>query len=69
MEQGGVDQLINSLPNDLAEYVAEDNKRFRDERARWDLEQEEKKKQDALATAAKAQESQTDSNGECEVRY
>ncbi len=69
MEQGGVDQLINSLPNDLAEQVAEDNKRFRDERTKWDLEQEEKKKQEALAEAkAQAQkESQTDSNGECQV--
>ena len=32
MEHGEIESLINSLPNDLAEYVSKDNKLFLEER-------------------------------------
>lgn len=45
MEHGEIESLINSLPNDLAEYVSKDNKLFLEERRKWDEEQERKKQE------------------------
>ncbi len=70
MEQGAVDQLLSSLPNDLAEYVADDNSKFRDERNKWDADQEEKRKRESVQAATSTtgtQMKENDSNGECEV--
>ena len=41
--ESGADALINSLPNDLADFVLSDNKAFQDEKIKWNAEQEEKK--------------------------
>ena len=49
MDQGALESLVQTLPNDLAEYVSEDNRAFDAERIRWDVEQEEKKKQESMA--------------------
>lgn len=49
MEQSVLEALIQTLPNDLAEYVTQDNRAFEAERSKWDHDQEEKKKQEAVA--------------------
>ena len=48
MEQSAVEFLLQFLPNDLSDYVSEDNKAFEEERAKWDRDQEEKKRQEAM---------------------
>ena len=45
MEQGDLEGLLQSLPNDLAEFVSEDNNAFREEKTKWDKEAEEKQLQ------------------------
>ena len=49
MDHGAIEALINRLPNDLATFVAEDNKNFDEERKKWLIDQENRKKQEALA--------------------
>ena len=48
MEQGDLDGLLQTLPNELAEYVSNDNKAFEVEKVKWNQEQEEKRKQEEL---------------------
>lgn len=48
MEQGDLETLLQSLPNDLAEFVNNDNRVFQLEKEKWHRDQEEKKKQEAL---------------------
>ena len=70
MEEGEIEALALSLPQDLAEHVLKDNVAFRDEIVRWDKEQEERKRQEALL--AKQQEAEmtvTDPNNDIQVRF
>lgn len=61
MEQGLLESLIASLPNDLAEFVLNDNKAFHLERRKWDEEQERKKQE------AKQRKQNDEANSELEV--
>lgn len=45
MEHEVVESLVRNLPNDLAEYVMEDNRLFREEIKKWDVAASASKKQ------------------------
>ncbi len=45
MDQGELEALAITLPEDLAEFVVEDNEKFRNEITQWDKDQEQKRQQ------------------------
>ncbi len=65
MEQGSIEALISSLPNDLAELVSADNKVFQEERQKWAAEQEKKK----LEALTEMQGDELSDNNDCEVMH
>jgi hypothetical protein len=71
MEQGELEALAITLPQDLAQFVIDDNNAFHDEVIRWDKEQETLKRQDAMATQQEAEQnavsSATDTNNDVQV--
>lgn len=67
MESGAIESLINILPNDLASFVTEDNLLFEKERRKWDIDQENRKKQEAILRECAAG-TNTDPNSDVEVR-
>ena len=40
MEQGPLEDIVSALPNDLADFVSNDNKSFLVEKEKWTAEQE-----------------------------
>lgn len=48
MDQGELEALAITLPNDLAQYVVDDNNTFQDEIAQWDKDQQAQKLQQLM---------------------
>ena len=70
MEEGDLEALGTSIPEELAEFVSKDNEAFIQECDQWDKAQEDRKKQEALAMVKKQQHPETaaaDSSNDIEV--
>ena len=70
MEEGDLEALGTSIPEELAEFVNKDNEAFIQECDQWDKAQEDRKKQEALAMVKKQQHPETaaaDSSNDIEV--
>ena len=71
MEEGDLDGLVGMMPQELVEFVLQDNAAFTAECEAWDKAQEDRKKQEALMIK-KQQQPETalaDSSNDIEVSW